>query len=146
VSALHASPVRVRAALPRDLAACAAIFAAGQQEIAPSDPPWAASGFAEATAGEEVLVARCDEVVVGFLTLWRRDRFVHFLHVAAAWRGRGAGRQLLAAAARRVAGPLELKCLPSNAAALSFYRRLGWVEVESCLDAGADFIRLRQRV
>ena len=131
--------------MPADLAACAAIFAAGQQEIAPSCPPWPASAFTDAVAGEEILVAECHEGVAGFLTLWRRDRFVHFLHVASAWRGRGIGRRLLTEARSRVAGPLELKCLPGNAAALGFYRRLGWVQVERRLDPSAGFIRLRQR-
>ena len=41
-------------------------------------------------------------------------------------------------------GPLELKCLLTNTAALAFYRHLGWVEVERVTMAPLPFVRLRQ--
>jgi ribosomal protein S18 acetylase RimI-like enzyme len=139
---------RVRpAAGAGDLAACAGIYAANQREIIPDGPPqvWSPDGFGDAVMGEDVFVALASGgEVVGFLSLWRPDPFVHFLHVASDWRRRGVGRALLAhALATLPAGPVDLKCLPDNRAALAFYRRLGWVEVGSDLDERPPYVRLR---
>ena len=139
---------RVRpAAGAGDLAACAGIYAANQREIMPDGPPeaWSRDGFPYAVAGEDVFVALAPRgEVVGFVSLWRPDPFVHFLHVASTWRGRGVGAALLEhALATLPAGPVDLKCLPDNRAALAFYRRLGWAEVGSDLDAEPPYVRLR---
>lgn len=143
-----ATPARLRlhAPDPSELRACAEIFAAGQREILPEEAgKWTAAYFPEAVAGEQIIVASTTAgAVAGFLSLWLADRFVHFLHVQAAWRGRGVGRQLLDHASQQVQGPLELKCLLTNTAALAFYRRLGWVEVERVTMAPLPFARLRQ--
>lgn len=138
--------LRLHAPDPGELQACAEIFAAGQREILPEEAgKWTAAYFPEAVAGEQIIVATtAGGVVAGFLSLWVADRFVHFLHVRAAWRGCGTGRKLLDHASLQVQGPLELKCLLSNTAALAFYRRLGWVEVERVTMAPLPFVRLRQ--
>jgi ribosomal protein S18 acetylase RimI-like enzyme len=141
----QATPVRIRTALKDDVSACAALFAAGQQEIEPRAPPWRASEFLEQVASEELLVAGAGAQVAGFLSFWRRDAFVHFLHVAKAWRGRGVGCALLEAARNEVSRPLELKCLATNTAALAFYSRLGWQITDRCHHPPAPYVRLRQR-
>jgi ribosomal protein S18 acetylase RimI-like enzyme len=106
---------------------------------------WSRDGFAYAVSGEDVFVALAPGgEVVGFVSLWRPEPFVHLLHVARGWRGRGAGATLLAhALATLPAGSVDLKCLPDNRPALAFYRRLGWVEVGSDLDAEPPYLRLR---
>ncbi len=143
-----AGAVRVRpAAGAAELAACAGLYEAGQREIMPDDPPqaWSRAGFADATTGEDVFVALGPSgEVVGFVSLWRPEPFVHFLHVARDWRGRGVGRALLDHALATVpAGPVDLKCLSDNRPALAFYRRLGWVQVGSDPGSRPHYVRLR---
>jgi ribosomal protein S18 acetylase RimI-like enzyme len=137
--------MRVRPAVPADLPACAELFAAGQREIHEGTAGvWLASDFARAVEGEEVFIAAAAEkAVAGFVTLWRPDRFVHFLHVSAASRRRGIGRKLLAHVRASVDGPLELKCAPHNTAALAFYARLGWTEAERDLAGAFPYVRMR---
>lgn len=136
--------VEVRAAIPADLAACAEIYETCQREILPGGAGiWARDGFARATAGEEVFVAVADGSVAGFLSLWRADGFVHFLHVRPRWRRRGVGRALLGHALATVPGSAELKCAPHNRAALAFYARLGWAEIGREPDGPEPFVRLR---
>jgi ribosomal protein S18 acetylase RimI-like enzyme len=137
--------LQVRPARAADLDVCAALYEAGQRLIHPERPEaWARAGFADAVAGEEITVAAAgDGTVVGFLSLWRRRRFVHLLHVRADWRGRGAGTRLLQHARAGMAGPLQLKCAPHNHAALAFYARLGWIELERDLSGSAPYVRLR---
>ncbi|MGD9508369.1 MAG: GNAT family N-acetyltransferase [Geminicoccaceae bacterium] len=134
----------IRTALVADVAACARLFAAGQQEIEPRAPPWRETEFGEQVTGEEILVAACGSEVVGFLSLWRPEAFVHFLHVTTSWRRRGVGRRLLCAARDEVRRPLELKCLAANRAALSFYRHLGWQPTGTAEGTAAPYVRLRQ--
>lgn len=137
-------PVCVRTALRSDLAPCAAMWAQGQQEIEPRVPAWRAGDFTAETEGEELFVAAAGGTVAGFLTLWRAEAFVHFLHVAPAWRRQGVGRLLLATTQAEVARPLELKCLAGNAGALRFYQRLGWRPVKQSVDPPAPYLRLRR--
>ena len=138
--------IRIRDATSADLDACARIFAAGQQEILPDAPvPWTPAGFAAAVDGEHLIVATAgDGDIAGFLSLFRPEHFVHFLHVRNGRRGLGIGRLLLAHARHGATGPLELKCLLSNTRALAFYRRLGWIEIEHEPAAAWPFVRLRQ--
>jgi ribosomal protein S18 acetylase RimI-like enzyme len=136
--------VTIRTALVADVSPCAKLFASGQQEIEPRTPPWAEAEFEGQVTGEDILVAAADGRVAGFLSLWRPDAFVHFLHVARPWRRRGIGERLLAAARREVGRPLELKCLVANRAALAFYHRLGWTAVGSAEGSTAPYVRLRQ--
>ena len=143
---MTASPgFAVRTALRSDLEPCARLFAAVQQEIEPRAPPWRPAELAELVRGEDLFVADAAAEVVGFLSLSRAEAFVHFLHVAPAWRRHGVGRRLLQAAGADVRRPLELKCLAGNARALAFYRRLGWRIVNQSPDPPAPYVRLRQR-
>ena len=139
-----AGDATIRTALVSDVAGCARLFAAGQQEIEPRSPPWSEAGFANEVVGADIRVAAAGGRVVGFLSLWRPDGFVHFLHVAPAWRGRGLGRRLLARARSEAGRPLELKCLATNRAALAFYRRLGWRTVGGADGIATPFLRLRE--
>jgi FkbM family methyltransferase len=137
--------MRVRPAVPADLPACAELLEAGQREIhAGTAGGWLASYFAQAVEGEEVFIAvTAENTLAGFVTLWRPEGFVHFLHVSAAFRRRGIGRKLLAHVRASVDGPLELKCAPHNAAALAFYARLGWTETERDLAGASPYVRMR---
>jgi ribosomal protein S18 acetylase RimI-like enzyme len=138
------SPIVVRTALVADVAPCALLFAAGQQEIEPRTPCWSADEFPEQVAGEDILVAVAGQQTVGFVTVWRPDAFVHFLHIALPWRRRGVGSRLLAAARAEVGRPLELKCLVGNRLALAFYQRLGWRRVGAEDGSATPYVRLRQ--
>ncbi len=89
-------------------------------------------------------MAGAGPVVAGFLSLWRPDAFVHYLHVAQDWRRCGLGRMLLTAARAEVGRPLELKCLTGNRRALVFYRHLGWRAVNGEVTPPAPYVRLRQ--
>lgn len=76
------------------------------------------------------LVAEVDGEVVGQLGLTGSGRLELGMHVAAEWRGKGAGRKLMEAAldyARSVdAFKISLEVWPHNAAAISLYERFGF--------------------
>lgn len=74
----------------------------------------------------ETWVALSDAKPVGFIGLL--DDFVGGLFVAPESHGTGVGRRLIEHALER-RGTLELDVYALNAGALSFYRRLGFVEI-----------------
>jgi GNAT superfamily N-acetyltransferase len=75
----------------------------------------------------EVLVARADAEVLGFLAL-RSDEVDH-LYVDPGVQRRGHGGALLAAAKARCPGGLELWAFQRNTPALAFYARHGFTEL-----------------
>lgn len=110
------------------------------RQISPED-------FAKETQGEQIFVATTGAGVVGFLSLWVADSFIHHLYVAPHAHSLGIGTALLAHAERLV-GPasLCLKCQRANTRALAFYGARGFRETT---DTGRDefghWVRLLKR-
>jgi GNAT superfamily N-acetyltransferase len=97
--------------------------------------------FDAATDGEMVLVARGGGRVVGFVSAWLPDQFIHLLFVEPGQLRRGVGGALLTACLQRIGRPATLKCLQTNADALAFYGRHGWeVVAPGRADDGAYFL------
>ncbi|MBO9616947.1 MAG: GNAT family N-acetyltransferase [Dyadobacter sp.] len=82
--------------------------------------------FDLAVEGEKILVALHDQVVVGFVSWWEPDNFVHCLYVDPAFHGRGIGTRLLSECLDRIGRPAQLKCVAANNAAVQFYLQQKW--------------------
>lgn len=80
-------------------------------------------------AGEDILVAEKNGEIVGFISVWRPESFVHHLFVQTDDQRQGIGGDLLDAAVARYPLPLRLKCVAANGPAVAFYRKKGWREV-----------------
>ena len=99
--------------------------------------------FERETFGEAVLVAvDPDQGPVGFVGIYRADRFVHHLYVDPDRHGQGIGRALLDAALGLLGGTASLKCQCANEKALAFYARLGWTEGEVGESENGLWVRL----
>jgi ribosomal protein S18 acetylase RimI-like enzyme len=120
----------IRDFAPADIEACVAIFDrawhAGH-DYAPRKIDRAT--FAKETEEERILVAEVPGALVGFVSLYEPQSFVHHLYVDPAFQGRGIGRALLSRAVGLAGGQASLKCQTRNAGALAFYRSLGWIEI-----------------
>jgi GNAT superfamily N-acetyltransferase len=90
--------------------------------------------------GEEVLVARIDNIVIGFISIWMPNNFIHHLYVDEKYHDKGIGTQLLKAAIDKTKFPITLKCLEDNTKAVAFYRRKGFVEKERGPSPNGDYI------
>ncbi len=99
--------------------------------------------FDAATQDEPVLVALSDEQIVGFVSWWPPDNFIHNLFVDPTHQGRGIGRQLLAACLLQIGRPATLKCVQNNSRALEFYRRNGWLIAGEGNTASEPYFLLR---
>ncbi len=139
-------PISVRPFCARDQVVCAGLFESVQREVFPNDNPgkFARDRFHNDTRGEEIWVAEAGGQVVGFITLWRPDPFIHYLLVHPDWRRRGAGSVLLNRLLASVDRSVDLKCRADNTLARQFYLRHLWHEVDSGHQDGVTYIRMRK--
>lgn len=90
----------------------------------------AGADFERDTQGERLFLVEEKGNIVGFLSVWEPESFIHHLYVSPACQGRGVGSLLLASLGTCLPPPWRLKCLCSNVRAHRFYQNRGWVEVE----------------
>jgi ribosomal protein S18 acetylase RimI-like enzyme len=86
------------------------------------------SDFDEQTKEEFILVAVLKDEVVGFISLWLADNFIHHLYVGDRHQHRGIGKALLTTAVETMKLPIKLKCLQKNIQAIDFYKSQGFYE------------------
>ncbi|GAA4435920.1 GNAT family N-acetyltransferase [Bremerella cremea] len=102
--------------------------------------------FGQATEGEKIFVAQAaDGAIVGIVTIWEPDSFIHYLLVAGDRQRQGIGTCLLESLEAWLPLPWKLKCEVSNRRALAFYRTLGWTKIETGTgESGPYFLLLRE--
>ncbi len=131
---------------PEHIEACADLWRASQSEMFPSLPPGPVRSFGEATEGEEVHVAINIHAnmnkgkLLGLISLWRPQSFIHFLIVDGTSRRKGVGAALLDFATSHLPHPVELKCGSGNLTACAFYDRKGWYAAEHVEGADEPYI------
>ena len=82
--------------------------------------------FWEVSDGEHVYVACESGRILGLVSVWAPDRFIHFLMVDHGFRRKGVGSALLGHVAGVYGPKMQLKCLKRNSGALAFYRSCGF--------------------
>lgn len=120
----------IRRAEPGDVESINAIFAAGIANARWLTPEARSNtDFSKVSEGETVVVCcgRAGEVV-GFISIYEPDSFIHHLYVAEPYQGQGVGSALLHSLNAWVPMPWHLKCVARNEHALAFYCLRGWVE------------------
>lgn len=93
-------------------------------------------------AGEVVHVAREAGAILGFISVWAPDRFIHHLYIDTARQSRGAGSRLLDFALRSYPAPLRLKCVAQNERARRFYLHRGWSVIGGGLSEDGNYLLL----
>lgn len=138
--------IAIRSYCSDDEGDCSGLFEVVQREIFPNDDPakFTRTRFSTDTAGEEIWVAKADRRVIGFVTLWRPDPFIHYLLVHRDWRGRGIGVRLLETVLAAVDRSVDLKCRTDNTAARRFYLRNDWSEAGAGFQDGVTYIRFKK--
>lgn len=97
------------------------------------------------TRDEHILVAEQDGVLVGFVSVYLSESFIHHLYIRADHQKKGIGKELLNAAVKMLVQPVRLKCLVRNKNAISFYKSCGWKFEMSGLDeTGRYYLLINQ--
>ncbi|MDR6759457.1 ribosomal protein S18 acetylase RimI-like enzyme [Mycoplana sp. BE70] len=98
--------------------------------------------FDSETEGERQMVALDGKRLIGFISIWEADDFIHHLHVHPQFLRRGIGRALLHALPGWYTKPYRLKCVSLNNAALAFYRNNGFRPVGSGVADNYEYVLL----
>ena len=85
--------------------------------------------YAKSTDGEQVWVAEEDAEIVGFVSVYRENNFIHNLFVRPDFQHKGVGSALLHRAESALASPMTLKIALDNIKVCAFYEKHGWVKV-----------------
>jgi GNAT superfamily N-acetyltransferase len=99
------------------------------------------SDFDESTKDELILVALIKNEIVGFVSVWVPDKFIHNLFVLQDFQGKGVGTALVNETIKRVGLPLTLKCVKANIKALNYYKSHNWkIEKEEMGNEGLYYL------
>lgn len=139
--------ILVREATPDDLPALRTLFLEARRAtfVWQREDERAIDDYDRATEGELVLVATIDAIVVGFVSCWLPENFVHNLFVAPDRLRQGIGTALASAALSRLGRPAWLKCDRRNENAVAFYRASGWEVYEEKAEPNVDWIPFMKR-
>lgn len=98
--------------------------------------------FSQDTTEEEIWVADLNGKIIGFISVWAQDSFIHHLYIDEMYHNKGVGTALLNEVYRNFSTTLKLKCLSQNQKAVKFYERKGWVNsgVTKRNDVYGDYI------
>lgn len=104
-----------------------------------NDPVLLLQDFEESLQEEQVYVARLEGQIVGFISWFEPDSFIHHFYIRKSFRRQKLGLQIIQFALDRLRYPARLKCLQENQSAIDFYLSKGWYVVgEGTADDG-DF-------
>lgn len=92
------------------------------------------SDFFKDTLGEEIYVILDKNLIVGFISIWAADNFIHHLYVKSDYQNKGYGKKLLEYGLKNTGRPAALKCVARNEKAVRFYKSKGWVIKEAGKD------------
>ncbi|ELB2122198.1 TPA: GNAT family N-acetyltransferase [Vibrio parahaemolyticus] len=96
--------------------------------------------FAKDTGGEEIWVAVEQGIIVGFISIWKPENFIHHLFVCPKNLKRGIGFKLLSHA-KELSNSLSLKSLVQNTNATDFYISQGF-KIQETVDKGQESYHL----
>ena len=137
--------INIRRAVAGDGVALAHIFMESRIEAFPWQNParFRSEDFKKETAGEAVFVAENGSgKILGFISVWEPERFIHHLFIAPNQQRRGIGKRLLESLSTWLPLPYRLKCKVKNEAACIFYHKNGWVETGRGTDEHGEYLVL----
>ena len=98
-----------------------------------------ASDFDQDTEGEKIWVAEKPEGIVGFISVWEPENFIHHLFILPQILRQGIGSKLLEACMAEIGKPAQLKCVIENVGAFGFYQSKGWYVVSEDVKSDCGF-------
>lgn len=87
--------------------------------------------YKKSTEREIVFVAEDNDEVIGFISIWAQDSFIHNLFICSDRQNEGIGQLLLKKAIEQFPPPLHLKVMTNNKKACQFYEKQGWKKLST---------------
>lgn len=95
--------------------------------------------FSRDTSGERIWVAELNDVLVGFISAWESENYIHNLFVDVKFSRRGIGSALLNTCLENIGRPARLKCVAENFSALDFYHAQGWQTIAEGVGSDGEY-------
>jgi GNAT superfamily N-acetyltransferase len=139
--------IKIRKARAGDISQLETLFLITRQHTFKWERPdkFKREDFKKTTIGEKVFVAEDkNKMIVGFISIWEKENppFIHHLFVSPDHQRNGIGELLIRSLLRWLPLPYRLKCIARNKAALCFYQKNGWVEIEEVVSEEGDYLLL----
>lgn len=96
--------------------------------------------YQKSTADDEVWVMEENAVIIGFVSTYSADNFVHNLFIHPAHQRCGKGTQLLQTAEKNLKRPMTLKIAIDNLKVCGFYEKYGWYQVSMHQDTVEPYV------
>jgi GNAT superfamily N-acetyltransferase len=97
--------------------------------------------FYNQTEGEIIFLAEdSHKKILGFISIWEQDSFIHHLFISPEHQKKGIGTLLLNSLTPWLPLPWKLKCLTKNKPALNFYKKNGWIEIEQNTSNDGNYV------
>ncbi len=100
--------------------------------------------YVKSTHEDEVWIADENGVIIGFVSIYSPDNFIHNLFVHPEHQGKGIGKQLLQVAEENLGRPVTLKAAMDNPKSFSFYKKYGWHQLSIHEDIDEPYISYRK--
>ena len=97
------------------------------------------SDFERDTEGESIYVAMDGEKILGFISIWDADNFIHHLYVSTNAQDQNIGSKLIDFAISLNPKPLSLKCMAKNERAILFYEKNGFAKENKVMDSSGGY-------
>lgn len=104
------------------------------------------SSFNQDTEGEYILVAKVGKEIVGFVSVWSQDNFLHHLYISNNFQRKGIGTLLLNKIIEKASSDLSLKCLKQNKLGIHFYLKSGWEAISKGISKDGEYILFKYHI
>lgn len=140
-------PITIRQATPQDTQSLEELFLLTRRATFTSRAPevFQRGDYQKSVEGEEVWVAEQDDIIVGFISLWLPDNFIHNLFVHPDWQQQGVGTMLLKRAEDHLGCPLSLKIAMDNLDACQFYQKHNYELISIHTDTEEPYMLYRKQ-
>jgi ribosomal protein S18 acetylase RimI-like enzyme len=148
----HNDSINIRPQVAEDISYLKDIFLEAQKTMSPADPDSIASKDFERDTKDEFIIVAVEEIIVnnvpvtqviGFISLWLPENFIHHLYIRSDYHRRGIGAMLLRSALEKMDGAAHLKCLVANPNAIAFYKSQHFKETDTGLSADGPYIQFK---
>ena len=121
----------IRKPKPEDTPQLEALFQLTRQKTFKSHPQdeFQIGDYAKSVQEDEIWVAEENGDVIGFVSTYPADNFVHNLFVHPDYQGCSIGSRLLQIAETSLSRPMALKVAMDNLDVCGFYESRGWLQV-----------------
>ena len=136
------SMITIRKVTPNDISQLEVLFQVCRQLTFVSRHPdeFQIGDYQKSTAEDEVWVAEEHGSIVGFVSTYPTDNFIHNLFVHPEHQAKHIGIQLLHIAEANLGRPMTLKIAMDNLKPCGFYGKYGWYKASQHDDASEPYL------